>query len=152
MSSLPRQSGCQLLLSTAFTHPNLADPHFVLRLEWDDELPHSNLVYQKSMLFTSLELIGTVSNHEFAMNTTGHRETGEPLEQTHTTCWLERPHASRYARCIAVKSSVPQGMIVCFDKEVGWCVGIAVILVCREGPMRRSRWMENLRQCWEKES
>jgi hypothetical protein len=32
-------------------------------------------------------------------------------------------------RCIAVKSSVPQGMIVCFDKEVGWCVGIAVILV-----------------------
>jgi hypothetical protein len=39
-------------------------------------------------------------------------------------------------RCIAVKSSVPQGMFVCFDKEVGWCVGIAVILVCREGPMR----------------
>jgi hypothetical protein len=32
------------------------------------------------------------------------------------------------AHCIAVKSSVPQGMIVCFDKEVGWCVGIAVIL------------------------
>jgi hypothetical protein len=32
-------------------------------------------------------------------------------------------------RCIAVKSSVLQGMIVCFDKEVGWCVGIAVILV-----------------------
>jgi hypothetical protein len=30
--------------------------------------------------------------------------------------------------CIAIKSSVPQGMIVCFDKEVGWCVGIAVIL------------------------
>jgi len=22
-----------------------------------------------------------------------------------------------------------QGMFVCFDKEVGWCVGIAVILV-----------------------
>jgi hypothetical protein len=56
------------------------------------------------------------------------------------------------ARCIAVKSSVPQGMIVCFNKEVGWCVEIAVILVCREGPMRRSRWMENLRRCWEKES
>jgi hypothetical protein len=32
-------------------------------------------------------------------------------------------------RCIAVKSSVPQGRIVCFDMEVGWCVGIAVILV-----------------------
>jgi hypothetical protein len=31
--------------------------------------------------------------------------------------------------CIAVKSSVPQGMFVCFDKEVGWCVGIAMILV-----------------------
>jgi hypothetical protein len=31
--------------------------------------------------------------------------------------------------CIALKSSVPQGMFVCFDKEVGWCVGIAVILV-----------------------
>jgi hypothetical protein len=30
--------------------------------------------------------------------------------------------------CIAEKSSVPQGMIVCFNKEVGWCVGIAVIL------------------------
>jgi hypothetical protein len=36
---------------------------------------------------------------------------------------------STTARCIAVKSSVPQGMFVCFDKEVGWCVGIAVILV-----------------------
>jgi hypothetical protein len=31
-------------------------------------------------------------------------------------------------RCIAVKSSVLQGMIVCFNKEVGWCVKIAVIL------------------------
>jgi hypothetical protein len=31
--------------------------------------------------------------------------------------------------CIAEKSSVSQGMFVCFDKEVGWCVGIAVILV-----------------------
>jgi hypothetical protein len=36
---------------------------------------------------------------------------------------------SKVPRCIAVKSSVPQGMFVCFDKEVGWCVGIAVILV-----------------------
>jgi hypothetical protein len=26
-------------------------------------------------------------------------------------------------------SSVAQGMFVCFDKEVGWCVGIAMILV-----------------------
>jgi hypothetical protein len=33
------------------------------------------------------------------------------------------------SRCIAVKSSVPQGMFVCFDKEVGWCVGIVLILV-----------------------
>jgi hypothetical protein len=33
------------------------------------------------------------------------------------------------SRCIAVKSSVLQGMFVCFNKEVGWCVGIAVILV-----------------------
>jgi hypothetical protein len=55
-------------------------------------------------------------------------------------------------RCIAVKSSVPQGMFVCFDKEVGWCVGIAVILVCREGVTRRSRWIERLRRCWEEES
>jgi hypothetical protein len=55
-------------------------------------------------------------------------------------------------RCIAVKSSVPQGMFVCFDKEVGWCVGIAVILVCREGVIRRSRWIERLRRCWEEES
>jgi hypothetical protein len=55
-------------------------------------------------------------------------------------------------RCIAVKSSVPQGMFVCFDKEVGWCVGIAVILVCREGATRRSRWIERLRCCWEEES
>jgi hypothetical protein len=36
-------------------------------------------------------------------------------------------------RCIAGKSSVPQGMFVCFDKEVGWCVGIAVILVLERG-------------------
>jgi hypothetical protein len=37
---------------------------------------------------------------------------------------------NRLAACfIAVKSSVPQGMFVCFDKEVGWCVGIVVILV-----------------------
>jgi hypothetical protein len=56
------------------------------------------------------------------------------------------------AQCIAVKSSVLQGMFVCFDKEVGWCVGIAVILVCREGAMRRSQWMAKLRHCWEKES
>jgi hypothetical protein len=43
-------------------------------------------------------------------------------------------------------------MFVCFDKEVGWCVGIAVILVCREGAMRLSRWIERLRRCWEEES
>jgi hypothetical protein len=40
-------------------------------------------------------------------------------------------------RCIAVKSSIPQGMFVCFNKEVGWCVGIAVILV-----VGRERWDE----------
>jgi hypothetical protein len=39
--------------------------------------------------------------------------------------------------CIAVKSSVPQGMFVCFDKEVGWCVGIAVILVLLRTLIRR---------------
>jgi hypothetical protein len=38
-------------------------------------------------------------------------------------------------------------MFVCFDKEVGWYVGIAVILVCREGAMRQSRWIERLRRC-----
>jgi hypothetical protein len=43
-------------------------------------------------------------------------------------------------------------MFVCFDKEVGWCVGIAEILVCREGVTRRSRWIERLRRCWEEES
>jgi hypothetical protein len=35
----------------------------------------------------------------------------------------------RASWCIAVKSSVPQGMIVCFNEEVGWCVRIAVILM-----------------------
>jgi len=41
-------------------------------------------------------------------------------------------------------------MFVCFDKEVGWCVGIAVILVVGRGEMRRSRWMRRLRCCWER--
>jgi hypothetical protein len=42
--------------------------------------------------------------------------------------WKKFKDKSGVIHCIAVKSSVPQGMIVCFDKEVVWCVGIAVIL------------------------
>jgi hypothetical protein len=40
--------------------------------------------------------------------------------------WLNEKERTR---CIAYESSVPQGMFMCLDKEVGWCVGIAVILV-----------------------
>jgi hypothetical protein len=51
-------------------------------------------------------------------------QLSSPLQKAAHLMWSEGD-----ARCIAVKSSVPQGMIVCFDKEVGWCVGIVVILV-----------------------
>jgi hypothetical protein len=46
-----------------------------------------------------------------------------PLKQT------DYPQGLFWDRCIAVKSSGLQGIFVCFDKKVGWCVGIAVILV-----------------------
>jgi hypothetical protein len=50
-------------------------------------------------------------------------------DETKQTSQLSRQHVPLSAHCIAVKSSVLQGMFVCFDKEVGWCIGIAVILV-----------------------
>jgi hypothetical protein len=50
--------------------------------------------------------------------------------------------------CIAVKSSVPQGMFVCFDKR-GWlvCRNSGVTEGCREIVRKRSRWRERLRRC-----
>jgi len=50
------------------------------------------------------------------------------------------------ACCIAVKSSVPQGMIVCFDKR-GWlvCRNSGDTEGCRESVMKQSRWRERLR-------
>jgi hypothetical protein len=55
---------------------------------------------------------------------------------------------SRQNRCIAVKSSVPQGMFVCFDKR-GWlvCRNSGDTEGCREGVRKRSRWRERLRRC-----
>jgi len=55
------------------------------------------------------------------------------MHEVALTIWDEAPMQHRFGpeavdRCIAVKSSVLQGMIVCFDKEVVWCVGVAVIL------------------------
>jgi hypothetical protein len=47
------------------------------------------------------------------------------------TAWVDYNQSKLFsmtAWCIAVKSSVPQGMFVCFNKEVVWRVGIAVIL------------------------
>jgi hypothetical protein len=50
--------------------------------------------------------------------------------------------------CIAVKSSVPQGMFVCFDKR-GWlvCRNSGDTEGCRESVRKRSRWRERLRRC-----
>jgi hypothetical protein len=59
-----------------------------------------------------------------------YSERSPPLLTTYSSFPSRRTSShSSMTRCIAVKSSVPQGMIVCFDKEVGWCVGIAAILV-----------------------
>jgi hypothetical protein len=51
-------------------------------------------------------------------------------------------------RCIAVESSVPQGMFVCFDKR-GWlvCRNSGDTEGCRESVRKRSQWRERLRRC-----
>jgi hypothetical protein len=47
--------------------------------------------------------------------------------------------------CIAVKSSFPQGMIVCFNKR-SWlvCRNSGDTEGCRESVMKRSQWREKL--------
>jgi hypothetical protein len=97
MTSLPRWSTRLSAISAVIARPNLSKPHFVSHLRWNNESSLNCLVYGCSPTWVYLEIVGKVSDQEFAMDTTGYCDIGEMLSSLTASSLIEWPSALRYA-------------------------------------------------------